>query len=335
MTTDMQTTQPTEHLPAAKPTTLKAWLSDDRFRHSIAQALPKHLSPDRFLRVATTALTRTPKLAQCDQASFFNCLLTLSQVGLEPDGRHAHLIPFENRKRNCIECQLIIDYKGLVALIMRSGLVSFIHADVVCEADDFEYDRGEVKRHKIDLRNPRGAMYAAYAICRFKDGSEKCDVMGKDEIDAIRKRSRASGSGPWVTDYNEMAKKTVFRRVSKWLPFSPEIRDAIEADDDQYAFEGQIQSTASRSSRLTDKLMPEPIDDHRPTQEELPEPPQDAPPDHFADADQMIVALSERNRIEMPWAEKKAREQCDAMFGKPLGNATPDELSRVFTAMIS
>ena len=70
-------------------------------------------TPDRFIRIALTALTRTPKLTTCDHGSFFQALLDLSQLGLEPDGRRAHLIPFRNNKRNCVECQLIIDYKGL------------------------------------------------------------------------------------------------------------------------------------------------------------------------------------------------------------------------------
>lgn len=216
----------------AAPKTLRTRLEGEEFRAQVAKALPRHLTPDRFIRVAATAIMRTPKLAECDQVSFFNALLSLSQLGLEPDGRRAHLIPFENRKRGVTECQLIVDYKGLAELAMRSGTVSHIHADVVCENDVFEYDRGEIKRHLIDFKRPRGAVYAAYAICRFKDGTEKAEVMNREEIEAIRQRSKAGQSGPWVTDWNEMAKKTVFRRLSKWLPLSPEYRDALDVDAD-------------------------------------------------------------------------------------------------------
>lgn len=207
-------------------------MSDDSLKQQVAKALPRHLTADRFMRVAMTTLTRVPKLAQCDQASFFQALLTCSQLGIEPDGRRAHLIPFDNRKAGIVECQLIVDYKGLVELVLRSGNVSKIHADVVCDNDVFDYDMGEVKQHKIDLRKPRGEPYAAYAFCQFKDGTRAAALMSKEEIEAIRKRSRAGGSGPWVTDWAEMAKKTVFRRLSKWLPLSPEQRDIIEADDE-------------------------------------------------------------------------------------------------------
>ena len=202
------------------------------YKSQFAKVLPKHLSAERFVRVALTSITRTPKLADCDQASFFQALLRLSELGIEPDGRRAHLIPFENRKRGCIECQLIIDYKGLVELAMRSGDLSNLHADTVCENDEFVYDRGQVVRHFINFKKPRGNVYAVYAIARFKDGGEKAEVMGREDIEAIRSRSRAGQSGPWVTDWNEMAKKTVFRRLAKWLPLSPEFRDAAEADDE-------------------------------------------------------------------------------------------------------
>lgn len=211
---------------------VKGLINSDQFRHAVSASLPSHLKPDRFIRVALTALTRTPKLMQCEQESFFQCLLSLSQLGLEPDGRNAHLIPFENRMRGVTECQLIVDYKGLVDLAMRSGKIANIHADKVCQNDVFEYDRGDIKKHQINFKVPRGDAYAYYAMVRFKEGQEKCEVMTKDEIQSIRQRSRAKDSGPWTTDFDEMAKKTVFRRLSKWLQLSPEFRDALEKDAD-------------------------------------------------------------------------------------------------------
>lgn len=223
-TTEQQT--PARRREASPAPTIKERLTSPKLRDEIAKALPKHLTPDRMLRTTLTCLTRTPKLAQCDQHSFFAALMTLSQLGLEPDGRRAHLIPYGQT------CQLIVDYKGIVELVMRSGLVSNLHADVVCDRDEFEFDRGQLAKHKINFREPRGDVYAAYALCRFRDGSEKSEVMTRDEVEAIRKRSKAGNNGPWVSDWNEMAKKTVFRRLSKWLPLSAEIRDAVEADDD-------------------------------------------------------------------------------------------------------
>jgi recombination protein RecT len=116
---------------------------------------------------------------------------------------------------------------------MRSGDIASIHADVVCDNDEFEVNLGKVTVHKIDYRKPRGAAYAFWARAEFKNGNQKCEVMTKMEVDAIRARSRAGSAGPWVTDFNEMGKKTVFRRLTKWIPLSAEIRDAIDADFDR------------------------------------------------------------------------------------------------------
>lgn len=221
-----------------KQMTVREELQSDAFKRALAQALPKHLTPDRFIRIAILATTRQPKLLECTRSSLFNSLMTLSQFGLEPDGRRAHLIPF-NDKRLGVVCQLIIDWKGLAELAMRSGIVANLHADVVHEGDLFDYSAGKLRSHvpwflRRDANKPndRGDLFAAYAVAEFKDGSTKAEVMSVDDIEAIRARSRARDSGPWVTDWNEMAKKTVFRRLSKWLPLSPEFRDAVEADDD-------------------------------------------------------------------------------------------------------
>jgi len=235
MSTSTPAVRPTAQPPAtsAARKDVKSLLEGPAFRAEIAKVLPKHLTPERMIRVAITATMKTPKLLQCTAESLTKCLLDCSALGIEPDGRRAHLIPFEDRKKGVTVCTLIIDYKGLAELAMRSGLVSNIHADVVRENDVFEYDMGEIKAHKIDFRNERGAAYAFYAICRFKDGSVKADVMSVDEVEAIRMRSKSPNEGPWATDPVEMGKKTVFRRLSKWLPLSPEFRDAVEKDDEE------------------------------------------------------------------------------------------------------
>ena len=233
-----------ESLKKKDENSLRSLVESESFKEQVAKALPKHLTPDRFIRISCTALMRTPKLMECEQVSFFNALLSLSQLGLEPDGRRAHLIPFNNTKRGVVECQLIVDYKGLVELAMRAGNVANIHADVVCDNDDFVYDRGQITRHAINFKKPRGAVYAAYATVRFKDGTEKTEVMSKDEIEAIKGRSKAGNFGPWQTDWNEMAKKTVFRRLSKWITLSPEYHAILEKDFDSFESINQVSAKA-------------------------------------------------------------------------------------------
>jgi len=247
----------------AKTNDLRSIITSDKMKQQFAAALPHHLTPDRFCRIALTALTRTPKLADCTQESLMRCLLDLSAYGIEPDGRRAHLIPYGN------QCTLILDWKGLAELAMRSGIIAKLHADIVCENDVFEYNMGEVVQHKIDFRSPRGAMYAAYAMAVTKDGPVFVAVLNKDEIDGIRKRSKSGNSGPWQTDYNEMAKKTAFRRLAKWLPLSAEFRDAVDKDDDlQVERDVTPRQTTARATPLDPfKSLPEPAEESAPVVE--------------------------------------------------------------------
>lgn len=206
---------------------IKTLIASDKMRNQFAKALPAHLSPDRFARVAITALTKTPKLKSCTQASLMKCLLDLSAAGLEPDGRRAYLIPYGT------EATVIISYMGLIELMRRSGDVTSIMAETVCEADDFSWRNGEVS-HEVDWRAPRGELQAVYAVARLKNGETQTAVMTREEVDKIRKRSRSGKSGPWLTDFEEMAKKTVVRRLSKMLPLSSEIMEHITQDDTQF-----------------------------------------------------------------------------------------------------
>ncbi len=254
-------TQTKPNTIAAIPKSVKGMLSSDYFKTQVALCLPRHLTADRFVRVALTAVTRIPKLAQCTPESVVKCMMTCSELGIEPDGRRAHLIPFGT------ECTLIVDYKGLVELAKRSGDVSNIHAQTVCENDAFDYNTGEVQ-HKIDFRNDRGAMYAVYAVIKFKDGSKHTEIMTKTEVDRIRNRSRAGKSGPWVTDYEEMAKKTVFRRASKWIVLSPEVQDALDKEDDRLphtaSLVAEIQTIPDEPEALPEPEAPAQIVDLQP-----------------------------------------------------------------------
>ncbi len=222
MTTQLATTSPAP--VAAIPRSVKGYLTSDYFRKQVALCLPKHMTAERFVRIAISATTRIPKLLKCTPESVVKCCLSLSELGLEPDGRRAHLIPYGD------QCTLIVDYKGLVELAMNSGTVSSIFAERVCANDDFNWDTGEVQ-HKINWREDRGKMYAVYVVIKFKDGGKHTEVMTKSDVDRIRGRSKAANNGPWVTDYDEMAKKTVFRRASKWVKLSPEVQEALEKAD--------------------------------------------------------------------------------------------------------
>lgn len=212
----------------------------EKLKESWKMVLPSVCTPDRFARVALSCLRKNEKLVQAiqtkeGQVSVAQAFMQCAELGIEPDGRRAYLIPYKN------EVQLIIDYKGIAELAMRSGYISNIHADKVCENDEFVYNMGNIEKHIIDFKNERGKPYAYYAVVTFKDGTKKCEVMSKNEIEAIRDRSAAWSAYkkygkicPWNTDADEMSKKTVFKRLAKWIPQSPEMQKAIEWDDEDY-----------------------------------------------------------------------------------------------------
>lgn len=228
--------------------TLKEWLTADNFKKAVKDALPKHMDATRFIQVAITATTKIPKLRQCTPESVLKCLIDLSSVGLEPDGRHAHLIPFG------AECQLILDYRGIATLVRRSGEVAAMHCDVVREGDefDFKYGTGAFLTHKPNLEDAdrlTRQRKAVYSYVRFKDGAEDFLVWGMSNVESIKARSKGAKSkdSPWsngiATDFDAMAAKSVFRSHSKWLPWSSaEVRRALHEIDHDAAVDVEFNS---------------------------------------------------------------------------------------------
>lgn len=241
---------------------IRELLEGPEIRAAVQQAMGDKMSAERFVRIAINATMRQPALLECSKVSFYQVLLDLASYGLEADGRRAHLIPFWNTKMcvcnhqkdshqsgKCMvpgcdctklssrrDVQLIIDYKGLAELVRKSGDVSYIHADAVYKGDDWSFSYGSDAhlRHKPNLEVARTVdkRMAYYSFVKLRDGSEDFIVFSPSQVEAIRKRSKSPDNGPWVSDYDEMGKKTVFRNHSKWLPLKPEVKDAIEHDDD-------------------------------------------------------------------------------------------------------
>lgn len=269
-------------------------IQSPEYMDKLKELVPKHLDSTRFKQSLLYSLTRTPALATCDQKSFFRCASELAKWGLEADGYSAHLIPFKNRKTNTTECQLIIDYKGLVELILRTGMVSRVYSEKVCEGDEFEFNKGQIVKHVIDFRSERGEAYAYYCEVTLKDGTVIAACMSKHEVDDIKKRSKSPNNGPWATDYDEMAKKTVFKRLAKWLPRSSEIREALRFEDEEPTTKpARVDNVTTAQPALSDKgfiAADEPEPEPEPEEEPPAEPEGDIQPEEM-DLNDMREAL--------------------------------------------
>jgi recombination protein RecT len=191
-------------------------------------ALPKHVTVEKFTRVAMTAIQNQPDLATVDRTSLFSSIVRLAQDGLLPDGREAAIVKFGNK------AQAMPMIAGILKKVRQSGDVAKVSAQVVYEHDEFVWHLGfdeDVTHNPPPLDQPRGKAIGAYATAVLKDGSRLLEVMNFDEIEQVRKVSRASGNGPWVQWWGEMARKTVMRRLSKRLPMSTDIEDDFDRDE--------------------------------------------------------------------------------------------------------
>lgn len=213
----------------------------EQFRHELnvrtttfGHALPPHVPVEKFKANLVSATAMTPKLLDCNRASLFKAAMTAAQLGLmvDPVLGHAYLVPYGN----VVQC--IPGYKGFIHLARQSGEIAALYAHEVYENDEFDVELGTSKRihHKPRYTGERGKLVGVYAAWSYtkavnQDGALATDFefMTIADIEAIRKRSKAGESGPWKTDYIQMARKTVIRRAAKYLPLSVQRAAVLDA----------------------------------------------------------------------------------------------------------
>lgn len=214
----------------------KAQVKDliEKNKGELAKLMPQHMNGDRLLKIAQTAATTTPALLDCYVPTLLGAVVQLSQLGLEPNTvlGHAYLLPFNNRKQDRKDVQVIIGYKGLIDLARRSGQIVSIAAHAVYERDEFEFEYGltEKLRHKPAMGD-RGEVTHFYAVAHLKDGGHAFEVMTKKEVEDIRDKSQGKFNSVWKDYFVEMGRKTVIRRLAKFLPLSVELATAVALDD--------------------------------------------------------------------------------------------------------
>lgn len=207
----------------------------EKMRPQMEMALPKHLSPDRLLRITMTAVQNTPALLDCDRTSLYSAVMACAQLGLEPDGilGQAYLVPFKGK------VQFIPGYKGYIRLAYNSGEVQGMNAQAAREGDDFSYAYGlDEHLHHVPAEDKEDAPITHfYAYAKFKDGGHVFVVLPRSKVDKFRDASEAykafkAGrikSTPWDSHFEPMGCKTAIRALAKFLPLS--VQRAAEMED--------------------------------------------------------------------------------------------------------
>lgn len=239
----------TETTALAKPdNSLLGLLASPDVQAQIAKVATKHLTPEKLMRIVTTEVKKTPALAECSIASVMNCVMEAARLGLQPGGAlgQFYIVPFKG------VATPIVGYRGFITLARRSGKIRRLEAHVVYEADVFKVRFGTDPglTHIPSMKAERGDIVAAYMVVQMEGEAIQVEVMTREDILAIRDRSRASKNGPWVTDFAEMCRKTVVRRGCKYLPMDTEeaepLARAMELDADD--FEPMVPSQPERKA---------------------------------------------------------------------------------------
>ena len=209
-----------------KPMAIKDYIKS--YEKEIAKALPSVLTPERFSRIATTAVTQNPALASCTPQSFIGAMLTAASMGLEVNSPlgHAYLIPYGNN------CQFQLGYRGMIELAHRSGDIKSIEAHVVYANDEFDFEFGlnPKLKHK-PAKKDRGDATWVYAVYRTKDDGYGFEVMSVEDINRHRAKYSKAKKSPWDSEWEGMAKKTVLKRVLKYAPLKTEFVRAMASDE--------------------------------------------------------------------------------------------------------
>lgn len=215
--------------------TMREFLGTDNVQKQLAAALPKFLTIDRFIRVCYTAMLDNPKLLGCTRESIIGCMIRMGQLGLEPTLGKAWLIPYRNKEKPGapLEAQFQTGWRGLAELAKRSGKVYKIPARTVFDGDIFDVEEGTVDRmiHKPQWKTEDPIFYYCVVFYTHQGWEPSFQIMTPNDVQKIRNASKAPNSPAWKTWFEQMAWKSVTKRLLKREDLSVEVNEAIQLDD--------------------------------------------------------------------------------------------------------
>jgi recombination protein RecT len=205
----------------------------NKMQREFETALPSQIPADRFIRTIVTAVQMEPTLLEADRKTLIGACMKAASDGLLLDGREAGLSVYKSRDTGIKTVSYMPMVGGILKKIRQSGEISSIRAHVVYEGDQFDFELGDDERiqHKPNL-SQQDKPIAVYAIAKFKDGDIQREVMSYSQIQKIRAKATGIGKRCWDSEWGEMAKKTVIRRLAKRLPSSSELDQVFQSDAD-------------------------------------------------------------------------------------------------------
>lgn len=251
-------------------------------KHSLQSVVPlsmsKYLTPERIERLLLTAMQRQPILLQCTPESIVKSVVDVVSLGLDPSGvlGEAYLVPFYNSQKRAYEAQPIPGYRGLISIARRSGEIETINAQIVYSNDTFDLDLAgsELPSHRPGMPD-RGDPIALYCVARFKGGGHYTEYMTVAEINEIRDRSngykqaqsKGHGRNPWITDWGQMARKTIIRRACHYWPMSTEMAEAFAMEDKtESVYDSEVRLQEMRTDRVQEEAVDAEIMPNEPTE---------------------------------------------------------------------
>jgi recombination protein RecT len=196
----------------------------------IAQAVPQGITAQRVVQMAAHLVSKSPAIAECSAQSIVSAVMEAAVLGLRISSSlgQCYFVPYSGK------VQFQIGYRGWIELARRSGKIRDLYAHAVYDGDEFEYELGLDPKLKHKPGESQGKLTHVYAVAHYTDGGYSFYVMSRAEIEKLRLRNlaqRENPSGAWKTDYEEMAKAKVIKRLAKYMPLSDEMAVASIADD--------------------------------------------------------------------------------------------------------
>lgn len=213
----------------------------DRKRPQIMEIIPKTfraaLHWESIRQGIGLAVSRSPKLQECDPTTVYTSVLDILRFGLDPSGGtgQAYLVPFFNSRTRRQECQAIIGQQGKIEMAFRTGKYASIVTEVVHENDTYSFDLARRHlTHTYDPSQPRGQMLFAY--CRIWLTSAPADgppsfqeIMGYEDFEKISRGKKSPAYKEW---YGEMWRRSVLSRCLKRAPKSIDLAEVLSRESE-------------------------------------------------------------------------------------------------------